>query len=185
MKFLIVDCNYIGTPEGYLQLEFSESIEDVYTLNSAEWLYLSESEIEALDTSNLYLVDSGDTGFIISLLPGFDPRWPGGATFNARILADEYFNGSFYAGSHKDCYDSEKASIESLNERFPGYVVKYFAYEIPGWVNTQVVKGASWEEASQWDGPYIETAHSIREVSFKEYKEILDSHQQPASPGYF
>ena len=184
MKFLITNCNYIGTPKGYLQLENSESIEDVYTLNSAEWLYLSESEIEALEVEQLYLVDSGDTGFIMSLLPGFDPRWPGGETFNARILADEYFNGSFYAGKPNDCYDSEKASIESLNERFDGYITKYFAYEIPG-CNTQVVKGVSWEKASEWDRPYIETAHSIREVSLSEYKKILDSHQQPASPGYF
>lgn len=176
MKFLITDRNYIGTPSGYLELEQDESIEDVYSLQGADWSELSDEEVRNLDTESLYEVNTGDTGFTISLIPGFKVNWPFGLTFNSRCLGDTYFNGSFYAGSKEDCVDSEKVSAEELNTRFDGYVTKFFSYAIPGWCNTQVVKGVSWEKASEFQGPHIEEAVFIREITSQEYQSILDSY---------
>jgi hypothetical protein len=176
MKFLITDRNYIGTPSGYLELEQGESIEDVYSLQRADWVELSDEEIRSLDTQCLYEVDASDTGFTISLISGCKVNWPFGSTFNSRCLGDSYFNGCFYGGTKEDCSDSDKVSLEELNSRFSGYVTKYFSYEVPGWCNTQAVKGVSWEKASEFQGPHIEEAVSIREITSKEYQLILDSY---------
>jgi hypothetical protein len=114
MQFLITGYNYIGTPEGFLKLESHEHIEDVYTLGSADWVYNVDKA--SLTTSKLYEVSASDTGFTISLVPGFKTSWPGGKTYNARCLDDSYFNGTFFSGEVTNVKDSPKCDPEILEK---------------------------------------------------------------------
>jgi hypothetical protein len=55
--------------------------------------------------------------------------------------------------------------------RLTGITTKFFAYDIPGWCETQVCRGVSWQRAIR--GRHIDGAVNIREITVQEYQNIF------------
>ncbi len=104
MIFHQTNCNYVGVPEGWVELEAGDS--SILRLKSMKQCKIKRYYRDPFDVmddtkpqkidpkDDWYKVRAGDCSLYVALISGDVQTLDGGNTINCRQLSDQYFNGT-------------------------------------------------------------------------------------------